>query len=132
MRALERVHVDLAQRGQQPLVGQAGEEAVDRALEVGEVALGICSEKRMYSKPLACRPCCWRGQVGEVLGGDRRPARVVVLPRPRAASGGGGSSPSGYRVSDQISISVSSGPSGRNRYDEALLYIGSTKQWGKQ
>jgi hypothetical protein len=35
-------------------------------------------------------------------------------------------------VSDQISIRVSSGPSGRKRYDEALLYIGSTKKWGKQ
>ena len=35
-------------------------------------------------------------------------------------------------MSDQISISVSSGPTGRNRYDEALLYIGSTKKWGKQ
>ena len=44
----------------------------------------------------------------------------------------GGSTPSGNRVSDQISISVSSGPSGRNRYEEALLYIGSTKKCGKQ
>ena len=53
-------------------------------------------------------------------------------PTPRAAVGVGGSSPSGNRVSDQISISVSSGPSGRKRYDDALLYIGSTKKWGKQ
>ena len=35
--------------------------------------------------------------------------------------------PSGNRVSDQISISVSSGPSGRKRYEDALLYIGNTK-----
>ena len=35
--------------------------------------------------------------------------------------------PSGKRVSDQISMSVSSGPSGRKRYAEALLYIGNTK-----
>ena len=43
------------------------------------------------------------------------------------ATGRGRSAPSGYRVSDQISINVSSGPNGRNRYDDALLYIGNTK-----
>ena len=66
-------------------------------------------------------------QVREVLRGDRRPPRIVALPHLGRRRASRRSSPSGYRVSDQISISVSSGPSGRKRYDDALLYIGSTK-----
>ena len=44
-----------------------------------------------------------------------------------ACVGLGGSSPSGNLVSYKISKSVSSGPNGRKRYEEALLYIGKTK-----
>ena len=74
----------------------------------------ICSERRMYSKPLACRPFCWRGRLEKScvgIGGQRGSSHS----HPRAAAARGGSSPSAKRVSDQISISVSSGPSGRNR-----------------
>ena len=45
-------------------------------------------------------------------------------------SGGVGfprSSSAADRVSDQMSINVSSGPNGRKRYEDALLYMGSTK-----
>src|SRR5438034_5480971 len=38
-RLVERSHVDQPQRREQLLVGKAGEEAVDRPLEVGDVAL---------------------------------------------------------------------------------------------
>ncbi len=80
----------------------------------------------MYSKPRACRPRCWRGRFEKScvgIGGHRGSSAA------QASGGVGrpGSSPSAKRVSDQISISVSSGPNGRNRYAEALLYIGSTK-----
>ena len=86
----------------------------------------------MYSKPLRVQAPLLPRQVREVLRwGSAAPAGRRT-PTARAGWASGGSSPSGNRVSDQISISVSSGPSGRNRYDEALLYIGSTKKWGKQ
>ena len=85
----------------------------------------------MYSNPWLCSPRCWRGRFEKSwvgMGGTRGSSQSHTSGTGRR----GGSSPSGNRVSDQISISVSSGPSGRNRYDEALLYIGSTKKWGKQ
>ena len=68
----------------------------------------------MYSKPFACRPRCCLGRFEKScagIGGHRGSSHSHT-------SGGVGrsrSQPSGYRVSDQISISVSSGPSGRNR-----------------
>ena len=85
----------------------------------------------MYSKPFACRPRCCRGRFEKScagIGGHRGSS----LSHGSGGVGGGGSLPCGYRVSDQISISVSSGPSGRNRYEDALLYIGNTKECGKQ
>ncbi len=80
----------------------------------------------MYSKPRACRPSCWRGRFEKScagIAGQRGSSHSHT-------SGGDGrahSSPSANRASDQISISVSSGPNGRNRYADAPLYIGSTK-----
>ena len=41
----------------------------------------------MYSKPFACRPFCWRGQVREVLRGDRAASGDRRTPTPRAAVG---------------------------------------------
>ncbi len=80
----------------------------------------------MYSKPFACRPFCCRGRFEKScagIGGHRGSSHSHTS----GGVGFAGSSPSGNRVSDQISISVSSGPSGRKRYEEALLYIGNTK-----
>ena len=68
----------------------------------------------MYSKPFACRPFCWRGMFEKScagIGGHRG----SLASHGSGGVGIPGSSPSGYRVSDQISISVSSGPSGRKR-----------------
>src|SRR3954452_6666432 len=89
------------------------------------------AESRMYSKPLACRPFCCRGMFEKScvgMAGQRGSSHSHTS----GGVGGDTSAPSGVRASDQISINVSSGPSGRNRYDEALLYIGSTNQCGKQ
>ena len=66
-------------------------------------------------------------QVREVLGGNRRASSGRRAPAARAAVGLPCDSSSGKRVSDQISKSVSSGPSGRIRYDDALLYCGRRK-----
>ena len=80
----------------------------------------------MYSNPLECKPFCWRGRLEKSwagIGGQRGSSGAM-------GSGGVGlpaESSEGKRVSDQISNSVSSGPSGRIRYDEALLYWGSRK-----
>ena len=68
----------------------------------------------MYSKPWACRPRCWRGRFEKSwagIGGQRGSSHSHTS----GGVGRGRSVPSGKRVSDQISISVSSGPSGRNR-----------------
>ena len=65
--------------GQQPLVGQAGEEAVDGPLEVREVALGLLGQAHVLEALGVQAPLLPR-QVREVLGRDRRPAGVVVLP----------------------------------------------------
>ena len=116
--------------GQQTLVRQAGEEAVDGPLEVRDVPFGPLGQAHVL-EALRVQAPLLPGQVREVLRRDRRPPRVVALPhlgRRRPL----GSAPSGNRPSDQISISVSSGPSGRKRYDDALLYIGSRKKCGKQ
>ena len=75
---------------------------------------------------IAWRPFCCRGRFEKSCAG-------IVGQRGSSHShtSGGvgrvGSSSSAKRASDQISISVSSGPNGRNRYAEAPLYIGSTK-----
>ena len=80
----------------------------------------------MYSKPRACRPFCCLGRFEKScvgIGGQRASSGAHH-------SGGVGfsrASSSEKRVSDQSSISVSSGPNGRKRYEEALLYMGSTK-----
>src|SRR5207237_4280402 len=84
------------------------------------------SFRRMYLKPLACRPFCCLGMFEKSwvgIGGHRGSSHSHT-------SGGVGvarSSPSANRVIDQLSMSVSSGPNGRKRYEDALLYIGSTK-----
>ena len=68
----------------------------------------------MYSKPSACRPVCCRGRFEKScvgIGGQRGSSYSHTS----GGVGRPGSSPSGKRVSDQISISVSSGPSGRKR-----------------
>src|SRR5262245_27222871 len=91
-----------------------------------EICPSMFSERRMYSNALACRPFCCRGRFEKScagMGGQRGSS----LSHGSGDSGGSRSVASGNRVSDQISISVSSGPSGRNRYDDALLYIGNTK-----
>ena len=84
------------------------------------------SFSRMYSKPMACRPFCCLGRFEKSwagIGGHRGSSGSQASGRLRMP----GSSPSGNRASDQISMSVSSGPSGRKRYAAAALYIGSTK-----
>ena len=84
------------------------------------------SFRRMYLKPFACRPFCCLGMFEKScagIGGHRGSSQSQIS----GGAGVVGSSPSGKRASDQISISVSSGPSGRNRYEEALLYMGNTK-----
>src|SRR3954452_4358569 len=89
------------------------------------------ADSRMKSKPLACRPFCCFGRLEKScrgIGGQRGSSASHSSGR----GGDFGSLPGGDRVSDQISIIVSSGPRGRNRYDDALLYIGSTKKCGKQ
>ena len=96
------------------VVGPAGEVAVDGAVEVRDVALGPLRQAHVLEALRVQAPLLAR-QVREVLRGDRRPAWVVVGPHLRGGWGRGDSSPSGYRVIDQISISVSSGPRGRNR-----------------
>ena len=65
--------------GQQPLVRQAGEEAVDGALEVRDVALHRFRQAHVLEAPRVQALLLPR-QVREVLRGDRRPARVVGLP----------------------------------------------------
>src|SRR5262245_9954198 len=96
-----------------------------------ETPPSIPADRRMYSNPFECRPRCWRGRFEKScvgMGGTRGSSNS----HGSGGGGGSGAAPAGKRVSDQISISVSSGPSGRNRYDDALLYIGSTKKCGKQ
>ena len=68
----------------------------------------------MYSKLLACSPFCCRGRFEKSwvgMGGQRGSSNSQTS----GTGGVSGSSPSGNRVSDQISMRVSSGPSGRNR-----------------
>src|SRR5271167_1203885 len=85
-----------------------------------EISPSISLDSRMYSKPLACRPfCCrgrleksWAGIVGQLGSSGAIGSDGVGFPGERSA---------GKRVSDHTSNSVSSGPSGRIRYDEALL-----------
>src|SRR5260370_40884006 len=87
-------------------------------------------DRRMYSKPFACRPFCCRGRFEKScvgIGGQRESSG----PHTSGGAGFPGSSPPGNRVSDQISISVSSRPNGRKRDQEARLYIGNPKECGK-
>ena len=119
-------------RRKQPVVRPAGEEAVDEPVVVRDVALDLLGEAHVLEALVVCSPLLLARQVGEVLRRDRRHARVVAVPRLGHVEARRRSPPPANRVSDQISMSVSSGPSGRNRYDEALLYIGSTKKCGKQ
>lgn len=85
----------------------------------------------MNSNPLECNPFCWRGRLEKScagIGGQRASSGAM-------GSGGVGlpvTWSGGIRVSDQISNRVSSGPSGRMRYDEALLYWGSKSNAGKR
>src|ERR671916_1443020 len=76
--SFERVHVDLAQGGQQRLVGQSGQEAVDGALEVGDAALDLLGEAHVLEAP-GVQAQLLPGQVGEVLLRDGRYPRVVAL-----------------------------------------------------
>ena len=91
-----------------------------------EISPSILLDNRMYSKPLECNPFCCLGRLEKSwagIGGQRGSSGAM-------GSGGVGlpvTWSGGMRVSDQISNSVSSGPSGRIRYEEALLYWGSTK-----
>ena len=69
-----------AQRREQPLVGKAGQEAVDGPLEVRDAALDPLGQAHVL-EALRVQAPLLPGQVREVLGGDRRPPGVVVLPR---------------------------------------------------
>ena len=100
-------------------------------LEVRDVALGPLGQPHVL-EALGVQALLLPRQVREVLRGDRRPPRIVALPRLGRRGLRRLAGLPGTRVSDQISISVSSGPSGRKRYEEALLYIGNTKKCGKQ
>src|SRR5579884_238636 len=79
-----------------------------------ETCPSIPADNRMYSKPRAWSPFCWRGRFEKScagIGGQRGSSHSH-------SSGGAGRSvsvSSGTRASDQSSMSVSSGPSGRNR-----------------
>ena len=93
-------HVDggvrLLDRGHQLLVGQAGEEAVDDALEVRDQPFDLVRQPHVLES-LGVQAFLLPRQVGEVLRGDRRPARVVGrqrlrrrgLARARGRSGSG-------------------------------------------
>ena len=86
-----------------------------------EISPSILLDNRMYSKPLECNPFCCLGRLEKSwagIGGHRGSSGAM-------GSGGVGrpaERSDGKRVSDQISNNVSSGPSGRIRYDDALLY----------
>ena len=104
---------------------QAGEKTVNDAFEVGDQPFDLVGQPHVFkTRWSATLLLAW--QVGEVLGGDggQRGSSGAMgcggVGFPAAWSGG-------MRVSDQISNSVSSGPSGRIRYDEALLYVGRRK-----
>src|SRR3954466_7524957 len=89
------------------------------------------ADSLMYSNPLLCKPFCCFGRLEKScrgIGGQRGSSASHISGR----GGVSGSLPGANRGRDQISISRSPGPSGRNRYDDALLYIGSTKKCGKQ
>ena len=102
------------QRREQLLVGEAGEEAVDGPFEVRDVSLGPLRQAHVL-EALRVQALLLPRQVREVLRGDRRPPWIVALPHLGRRGLRPARSPSGNRVSDQISISVSSGPSGRKR-----------------
>ena len=105
--------------GTRRLVRQAGEEAIDDAFEVRDQSLDLVGQPHVL-EALACRPFCCRGRLEKScagIGGQRGSSGAI-------GSGGvgfPGERSGGKRVSDQISNRVSSGPSGRIRYDEALL-----------
>src|SRR6478609_807808 len=78
-RAIERVHVHRLHRRRELVVGPAGEETVDRALEVGDVPLDALRQPHVF-EPERVEPALLAGQVREVLRRDRRPTRVVARP----------------------------------------------------
>ena len=125
-RLLERVHVD---RTAAP--GAAARREGRRGSRRPSARSSRCVPRP--ARTGACTRSPSRAGPSAAAAGSRSPARGSAAtadrrtPTARAASASAARSPSGNRVSDQISISVSSGPSGRKRYDEALLYIGSTK-----
>src|SRR5262245_23583214 len=50
-RPLERIHIDLAQRREQLVVAEAAEEAVDRAVEVGDVPFHLLGQAHVLEAP---------------------------------------------------------------------------------
>src|SRR4029453_16147628 len=79
-RSIEGTHVDGLQGPGKVLVGKAGEEAVDGPLEVRDVALEPAGQAHVV-KASRVQTSLLPRQVREVLRGDRRPARIVALPR---------------------------------------------------
>ena len=108
-RHLQRVHVDPAQ-GRPDLARGAGRRGSGRwcggSSRCGPrpAPTGACTRSPSCAGPAAGEAGSRSPAPGSAASGGRR------APTPRAATGGVGSSPSGNRVIDQISISVSSGP----------------------
>src|SRR5436190_23079934 len=78
-RLVERIHVDLVERGQESVVGETGEVAVDDPLEVRDVAFEPARQAHVL-EALRVQTLLLSRQVGEVLRRDRRPAGVGELP----------------------------------------------------
>src|SRR3954469_19345132 len=78
-RLVERRRVDRVGSREEPLVRKAGEETVDGALEVGDVALQSLVQAHVLEAHVVQALLLPR-KVREVLGGDRRPAWVVGFP----------------------------------------------------
>ncbi len=130
-RHLERVHVDGS-----AAPGAAARREGRRGSRRRSVRSSRCVPRP--ARTGACTRSPSRAGPSAGAAGSRSPGRGSAAtadrrsPTPRAAWAAPARSPSGNRASDQISISVSSGPSGRKRYDEALLYMGNRKKCGKQ
>ena len=106
---VERVHVDGLSAGTSSSWGRPARKPSIGPFEVRDVALELLGQPHVL-EALGVQTLLLAGKVREVLRRDRRPPGIVALPHLGRRRWGRLLDRRGYRVSDQISISVSSGP----------------------